>query len=169
MSVTDPAYLNANLDTLQSQGQGMNPHTVFLTDTGENGIDVCWIYNQDLTVEKMKETFGRSHLPHIVISRPGKDGWPADEDMKYHTITPDAQLDLHHERCKKHFVDYLRPARNNELARLDGEFFKNMEQGADNSTILQRKQILRDMPKHPVWDTCETLDDYKSINISHIT
>jgi len=146
---------------------GTEAHSVFYTLLEDGSLDTTWIYDKNITVEMHKAQFGTTNQPHIMISKPGLDGWPTDEDIKHHTME-NGRIVLHKERTKSNFADILRPQRDKELARLDGQFMINLEQGNDNSQILQKKQKLRDMPTHPKWDTCETLDDFKKITLNDV-
>lgn len=143
-------------------------HTVFYTLLEDGSIDTTWIYDPKLTLDMHKAQFGTTQQPHIIISKPGRDGWPAEDDVKHHTIR-DGKLCLCKEKSKRNFADLLRPQRDKQLAKLDGQFMINLEQGKDNSQVIQQKQKLRDMPTHLHWDTCETLDDFKKVTLKDVT
>jgi hypothetical protein len=60
----------------------------------------------------------------------------------------------------------LRSDRQPLLATLDVEFMKALETNADTKPILDKKQILRDLPADPRIDAAETLEDLKAITIN---
>lgn len=55
--------------------------------------------------------------------------------------------------------DKIREARIPEFARLDAEFMKALETGADTSAIAAQKQALRDAPAHPGIDGATTPEE----------
>lgn len=52
--------------------------------------------------------------------------------------------------------DAIRTARTPEFARLDADFMKALETGADTTAIVAQKQELRDAPNHPDIEAAQT-------------
>jgi hypothetical protein len=68
------------------------------------------------------------------------------------------------DKAKAITKDRLRSERAPLLAKLDVEFIKAVEQGADTSSIVAEKQRLRDITA--LTETVSSLDDLKSLSAS---
>lgn len=96
--------------------------------------------------------------------------WPPncnflEEDVRCYKIE-NKQVVYSPIKARKFHTDRVRQER--DFATLDVDFMKALEKGADTSTILAKKQILRDAPNHPIWDTCVTLQDFKNVTLAKI-
>lgn len=60
----------------------------------------------------------------------------------------------------------LRAERTPLLAALDIQFQRNLESGADNSSVVSEKQRLRDITK--LVDEATTLDELKALNMNSV-
>jgi hypothetical protein len=67
-------------------------------------------------------------------------------------------------KAKNITKDRLRSERNPLLQKLDVDFQKALETGADTSAIVSEKQRLRDITK--LVDEAQTLDDVKAIQVT---
>ena len=66
--------------------------------------------------------------------------------------------------------DKIREARKPELEKLDVEFMKALETGADTTAIAQKRQVLRDAPNLASIEAAATPDELKAIQpIPNIT
>lgn len=63
----------------------------------------------------------------------------------------------------------IRVARIPELSRLDAEFMKALETGADTTTIVAQKQALRDAPADPAIDAATTPEELKLVRPAGLT
>ena len=59
-------------------------------------------------------------------------------------------------KAKEIWRNKIRDARADEFAKLDADFMKALEIGADTSEIAQKKQALRDAPSHPDIESAQT-------------
>ena len=76
---------------------------------------------------------------------------------------------LFRSKAKKVHTNRLRQERDNGvMQQLDIQSMRNIEQGKDNKDVLRKKQKLRDLPTHSIWDKCVTHDDFKSVTLDHI-
>ena len=66
-------------------------------------------------------------------------------------------------KAREIWRDKIREARIPEFARLDAEFMKALETGADTSAIAAQKQALRDAPADPAIDAATTPDELKLV------
>lgn len=158
-------------------GSGPYQILVHYEDGKEGAHGTMWFYDQEHTAEDFVKEHGITNyyifpgLPHPTEWNKWEDHLSIDpyEDIKLYKIS-DCQtcLELCTEKCKKHFANELRPVRNNELAKLDGEFMKCLETQTDPSEVLAKKNILRDMPNSPVWDSCQKKEDFQKITIQDI-
>ena len=73
-------------------------------------------------------------------------------------------ITINFDKAKAITKDRLRSERAPLLAKLDVEFIKAVEQGADTSSIVAEKQRLRDITA--LTETVSSLDDLKSISAS---
>lgn len=67
------------------------------------------------------------------------------------------------DKAKDIWRDKMRDARKPLLQQLDIEFQRALEQNADTSEIVAKKQALRDVTNHPDIDTAETTEDLKQV------
>jgi hypothetical protein len=82
-----------------------------------------------------------------------------------HYSIENGQMVFSKEKARTNFTDKMRIERNRELSKLDAEYMKALENGSDTSTIIAKKRVLRNMPVHPIWDACVTLDDFKNLTL----
>lgn len=73
-------------------------------------------------------------------------------------------ITINFDKAKAITKDRLRSERAPLLAKLDVEFIKAVEQGADTSSIVAEKQRLRDITA--LTETVSSLDDLKSLTAS---
>lgn len=73
-------------------------------------------------------------------------------------------ITINFDKAKAITKDRLRTERAPLLAKLDVEFIKAVEQGADTSSIVAEKQRLRDITA--LTETVSSLDDLKSLSAS---
>lgn len=73
-------------------------------------------------------------------------------------------ITINFDKAKAITKDRLRSERAPLLAKLDVEFIKAVEQGADTSSIVAEKQRLRDITA--LTETVSSLDDLKSLSAS---
>lgn len=64
-------------------------------------------------------------------------------------------------KAKEIWKDKIRIARKPALEKLDVDFMRATETGADTSTIVADKQILRDLPSQV--DTATTTDEIQAV------
>lgn len=84
-----------------------------------------------------------------------RDSWAVDTDASIISVNMSKAKDIWRER--------IRLARKDEFARLDTEFMKAMETGADTTSIVAQKQVLRDAPAHADIDAATTPDELKAV------
>ncbi|RIZ67283.1 MAG: hypothetical protein D0531_00160 [Methylococcales bacterium] len=134
---------------------------------------VCHIF--DNNINSMLLLTGAKRRPYVLYevskSRVIQSTWPSTlpqfEDLKYHKIENGSIVPCM-VKAKAYFINKLRSDRNDALNKLDIESMKTIEMGIDNSVILKKKQVLRDMPTHSVWDSCKTIDDFKNITLDSL-
>lgn len=73
-------------------------------------------------------------------------------------------ITINFDKAKAITKDRLRSERAPLLAKLDVEFIKAVEQGADTSSIVAEKKRLRDITA--LTETVSSLDDLKSLSAS---
>lgn len=73
-------------------------------------------------------------------------------------------IKINMDKAKAITKDRLRSERAPLLAKLDVEFIKAVEQGADTSSIVAEKQRLRDITA--LTETVSSLDDLKALTAS---
>lgn len=64
-------------------------------------------------------------------------------------------------KAKKVWKDKIRVKRTNALAKLDIDYMRANESGADTTSIVADKQTLRDLPSQV--DTATTVDEIKAV------
>jgi phosphotransferase system IIA component len=64
-------------------------------------------------------------------------------------------------KAKKVWKDKIRVKRTNALAKLDIDYMRANESGADTTSIVADKQTLRDLPSQV--DTATTTDEIKAV------
>lgn len=84
-----------------------------------------------------------------------RDAWFADSEK--------GAIDIDMVKAREIWRDKIRAARIPELARLDTDFMKALETGADTSAIVAQKQALRDAPADPAIDAATTPDELKLV------
>jgi hypothetical protein len=126
-------------------------HMLINCDVPDNEhVFLGWCYNED-EVFQWPENCGVNH----------------PDDIDCYRIT-DGKIQFCPQKTKKVIVERLRSKREEYFKLLDIQFMRNLEEGKDNSEVLRQKRILRDMPNHPIWENCITLDDFKNITIQHL-
>jgi len=110
-------------------------------------------------VEKILKDYEIPENEHVHLNHP--------DDIDCYRIT-DGKIHVCPIKTKKICVKRLRPKREEYFKTLDVQFMKNLEEGLDNSAVLNKKKRLRNMPNDSIWDTCKTLDDFKNITIDQI-
>jgi hypothetical protein len=90
----------------------------------------------------------------LPAERTFRDGWEANNNGTI-TVNMDAAKDI--------WRDKIRRAREPEFAKLDTEFMKAQETGADTTAIVAQKQALRDAPAHADIDAATTPDELKAV------
>ena len=121
-------------------------------------------------VAKHKAEFNLSDGDFINVIDPIKNGTfpccPRDEIM-HHKIVGD-QVVFCPDKARTNFKNKMREQRSAMFTTLDALSIQNIERGADNSHVIKQKQLLRDMPKHPKWNTLQTLDDFKNLTLDSL-
>ena len=84
-----------------------------------------------------------------------RNAWAADG------TTMSIEVDM--VKAREIWREKIREARKPELLRLDAEFMKALEKGADISVIVSAKQALRDAPSDPAIDTASTPEELKLV------
>ena len=64
-------------------------------------------------------------------------------------------------KAKEVWKDKIRVKRTNALAKLDIDYMRANESGADTTSIVADKQTLRDLPSQV--DTATTIDEIKAV------
>ena len=95
--------------------------------------------------------------------------WPKEaqipeEDLMYHKMEG-GKFVFCPINSKKNSIEKLRNERSMLFQDLDIQFMRNLEEGKDNTEVLRHKKILRDMPTHAFWDCCESIEDFKKVNL----
>jgi hypothetical protein len=136
-------------------------------------------FTRELTVEGVEVEIARFELawseskPHKVPIKEvtlGKlEDSPKDRIYRnaWHKPNKDGPIEIHVGRAKEIHRNHLREARTVLLAQLDVEYIRAHEQ---NDTIkvkqiVDRKNKLRDITKHPDIDNAQTVDDLKKITV----
>lgn len=65
--------------------------------------------------------------------------------------------------------DKIRQARTPEFEKLDAQFMKALETGADTSEIVAQKQALRDAPDHPDIESAQTPEELMQVHPAGLT
>jgi hypothetical protein len=142
--------------------------------TGKRQLMHCLVTEVDRMIKEceMDKSGDYVHLGYV-YNTPDEIQWPENcpvphwDDIDCHRIT-DGKIHMCPIKTKKVMVEKLRPLRESYFKNLDAQFIRNLEEGKDNSEIIRKKKILRDMPTHPIWDKCKTLDDFKSISVDQL-
>ena len=137
---------------------------------------LCWVNQANLEEHKKMYDIPEDEHVHLgyVYNTAGEYQWPPCviphwDYTDCYDLHPDTKEVIFHKgRAKTFHVEKLREDRNKKLAELDVEFMRNLETNKSNVEVLRKKQILRDMPTHPIWDKCETLDDFYNVTVDHI-
>lgn len=66
-------------------------------------------------------------------------------------------------KAREIWKEKIRQARIPEFQRLDAEFMKALERGADTSAIVAAKQALRDAPEDPAIEAATTPEELKLV------
>lgn len=66
------------------------------------------------------------------------------------------------DKAKEIHKNKLREARKPLLEKLDVEYMRTLEQGADTTEIVSQKQELRDITQHPDLLSISNIDDLKA-------
>lgn len=84
-----------------------------------------------------------------------RNAWAADETQ--------GVIFVDMAKAKDIWRDKIRAARHAEFARLDAEFMRALETGADTSAIVAQKQALRDATVDPAIDAAQTPEQLKLV------
>lgn len=92
-----------------------------------------------------------------------EENMPADRSFReaWTWTTPDPVIDIDFAKAKEITKNRLRMEREPLLKKLDIEFQKALETGADTTAIIAEKQRLRDITK--LADTCTTLEELEGL------
>lgn len=154
-----------------------NQH-VYVTIHPDGTHSKMWIH-EDADIQEHLDRHGMNDYVHagsIPCVNPEKP-WPkecpvVEEDIECHRMLKDKTGKCQFQFCpinsKKFHVNRLRADREVAFKDLDVQSMKNIESGRDNSEVIRKKNILRDMPTHSVWDKCSTLADFKNVSISKL-
>lgn len=91
----------------------------------------------------------------VPAERMFRNAWAADETLGV------IYVDM--EKAKAVWRDKIRAARQAEFARLDADFMRALETGADTSAIVAKKQALRDATADPAIDAAQTPEQLKLV------
>lgn len=91
----------------------------------------------------------------IPLERVFRDAWTANNET--------GVIDIDMVKARNIWRTKIRNARISELERLDAEFIRALETGADTSTIVAKKQALRDAPNDPGIDAAQTPEELKLV------
>lgn len=84
-----------------------------------------------------------------------RNAWTADESQGVISVDMAKARDI--------WRDKIRLARIPEFARLDAEFMRALETGADTSSIVAQKQALRDATADPAIEAAQTPEQLKLV------
>ena len=91
----------------------------------------------------------------IPAERVFRNAWTADESQGVITVDMTKARDI--------WRDKIRAVRSAEFARLDAEFMRALETGADTGAIIAQKQALRDATVDPAIDAAQTPEQLKLV------
>jgi hypothetical protein len=160
----------------QKTGCGPVSLMVHYEDGKEGAHGVMWFYDTKDTPESFAKKHGITEY-HVFKNIPSPEQWTSWEnhidinpyEVHLYKISDCKEcLEICTDKCKNHFANELRQARNNQLQKLDGEYMKCLETGSDPSEILRLKNTLRNMPVSPLWDTCCTKEDFEKVTIDDV-
>lgn len=131
----------------------------------ENGflVDLTTIDNSEFTLEDLAKKdvpegveykiINISDLPQDVYFR---EAWEAD------LTKSKVKVSVNLEKAKEIHLNAIRKARETVFNKLDIEFQRALETGADTSVIISKKQTLRDITKDPKILNAKTIEDLKA-------
>ncbi len=91
----------------------------------------------------------------IPLERVFRDAWVANDAT--------GVVDVDMSKAREIWRSKIRNARVAELAKLDADFIRALETGADTSAIIAKKQALRDAPSDPGIDAAQTPEELKLV------
>lgn len=91
----------------------------------------------------------------LPLDRVFRDAWVANDAT--------GVIDVDMEKAKSIWRNKIRNARVPELTKLDADFIRALETGADTSAIIAKKQALRDAPSDPGIDAAQTPEELKLV------
>jgi hypothetical protein len=97
----------------------------------------------------------------VPVDRTFRNAWQASEELG--AITVDMTT------AKEIWKNKIRAAREPELLKLDAEFMKSLETGADTSIIVSKKQALRDAPASAAIEAAQTPEELKAVQPANLT
>lgn len=142
--------------------------------TNKRQLMHCLVTEVDRMIKEcdMDKSGDYAHIGYV-YNVPATLQWPENcpvphwDDIDCHRIT-NGKVHMCPKKTKNVMIDKLRPLRESHFKELDSQFMKNLESGKDNSEVVRKKKILRDMPTHDVWDKCTTLDEFKKVTIEQL-
>lgn len=87
----------------------------------------------------------------LPVDRGFREAWEAVEEA--------ASITVNMTKAKEIWRDKIRLAREPELAKLDVEFMKALENGTDTSDIVALKNVLRNADEHPDIEAATTPEE----------
>lgn len=149
-----------------------DPEHIYLSYNPDGSTSVLqWRDCEHSNLQNSLEQFGMTEYIYIGQLDVSKTyiGWVHDypisaEDCNSYKIE-NKELVFCKIKSKNYHINKLREPRLDMLSKLDIQFMRNLEQGKDTSEVIRQKNILRDMPNNPIWDSCETLDDFKNVTL----
>lgn len=91
----------------------------------------------------------------LPLERVFRDAWTANDET--------GVIDVDMVKARNIWRTKIRNARTPEFERLDAEFIRALETGADTSAIVVQKQALRDAPDDPRIESAQTPEELKLV------
>lgn len=88
---------------------------------------------------------------------------PSDRLFRSAWSTDGTSISVNMVKAKDIWRDKIRQAREEVLEKLDKDYMRALETGADTSQIVADKQALRDAPAHPAIDAATTTEELKLV------
>ena len=129
--------------------------------TADNG-NLVLVYpadNCDLTVEQIQAKDIPSGKTSYILN---KSAVPTDRSFKWAWKLNGSTIETDMTKAKEIHKSNIRSARISKLAELDIEFQRALETSADTSTIIAKKQALRDAPAASGISTAASEADLKA-------
>jgi hypothetical protein len=157
---------------------GVGPHKIIVSYNEKGEHNISWIYSDcpEFFKQHLKDNnIGNYAELGCCGDRTKWDGIPSHwevndlNDVHIHKVCPVAKkLVICTNKAKSKYTDKLRAERNAMLQKLDGEYMMALEQGKPTKAILEKKQKLRDMPNHPIWNKCKTKQDFENVTLDKL-